>query len=372
MGRAFETGNRVEVLKNGVQIFPSMLEAMARAERTIDFVSFVFWKGDIANRFARLMADKARQGVRVRVVLDGYGARPTIPALTSMMAEAGVDVRIFRSLTKWLRPWNHDNRTHKKILVCDGRVGFTGGVGIAEEWEGDADTPRQWRETHLRVEGPAVRGLEGAFLANWAEAGGDVTADIGRIPDAERPGDVEIMTVSATAAVGWSDIATLLRSAIGAARRHLRITTAYFAPDEETLRQINRACERGVEIDLLMPGPYHDQRLSQIAGEAIYDRVLESGIRAWRYQRSMLHAKVLTADGVLAILGSANFNHRSLLKDDEFCVAILDEDVVSILDAHFEEDLRSSEQLDPDKWKRRFFLHRLKEGFVRHVLAPQL
>ena len=372
MGRVWQTGNRVTVLKNGVQIFPSMMQAIARAERTVDFVTFVWWQGEVARNLARLLADKAREGVRVRMVLDGYGSHPMDPELRHLMESAGVELRIYRPMRRLLQPWRLDNRTHKKILVCDGAVGFTGGAGIASEWEGDADSPKHWRETHLRIEGPAVRGLEGAFLANWAEAGGDATEDIGKIPDAERPGDVEMMTISATAAVGFSDIATLLRSAIAAARRRLRITTAYFAPDTETLRQLKCASERGVEIDILMPGRHHDQPLSQLAGEAVYDHVLGNGIRAWRYQRSMLHAKVLTADETLAIVGSPNFNHRSLLKDDEACVAILDRDIVRILDDHFEEDLTHAERIDRDEWKKRSPFHRIKESIIRHVLAPQL
>lgn len=372
VGYPFLGGNDVRVLKNGVEIFPEMLAAIAQAETTIDFLTFVYWKGEIAQRFAEILADKAREGVRVRALLDGYGARPMDPRLLTHMRDAGVDVRWFRPPSTWWKLWKADNRTHRKILVCDGRVGFTGGVGIAAEWEGDARDPSEWRDTHLRVEGPAVRSLEAAFLGNWAEAEGDVTADIGDMPPVRDAGDVEMQIVLGTASIGWSDIATLLRTMIATAQKRLRITTAYFAPDTEVLRLLRQATDRGVQVQVICPGPHHDERLSQLSGEAVYDDVLRAGVDLWNYQRTMLHAKVVTVDGVLSMVGSPNFNHRSMRKDDEACVVMLNRRITETLDAHFEQDLEAAEKIVLERWRKRPLRQRFRENVVRRLLAHEV
>ena len=372
VGYPFLGGNSVKVLRNGDQIFPEMLGAIAEAETTIDFLTFVYWTGDIARRFARLLADKAREGVRVRALIDGYGGKPMDPELKELMMSAGVDLRYFRPPSTWWKAWKADNRTHRKILVCDGRVGFTGGVGIASEWEGDARDPSEWRDTHLRVEGPAVRSLQAAFLGNWAEADGDVTVDIGDMPPVREVGDVRVQIVLGTASIGWSDIATLMRSLIVTAKKQLRITTAYFAPDSEILRLLREAAERDVRVQVLCPGPHHDERLSQLTGEAVYEDVLRAGVDLYNYQRTMLHAKVLTVDGVISVVGSPNFNHRSMRKDDEACVVMLDRGITEILDQHFDEDLEASDKIVLERWRKRPMRQRIRENVVRRILAHEV
>lgn len=364
LGIPFSAGNRVEVLRNGDQIFPAMLEAIDQAQQRIDFLTFVYWTGSIAQRFAHALADKARTGVQVNVLLDSIGANKMADELLTLMRDAGVDVQWFRPMVTW-KIWQSDNRTHRKILVIDGKLGFTGGVGIAEEWEGDARNPTEWRDTHFRIQGPAVHGLQGAFFGNWAETGRPVHAPGDTIPCLQPQGDAWVQIIHTTASIGWSDIATLQRLLIIQARHHIRIATAYFVPDEDTLDVLCKAAKRGVSVEIMMPGPYTDERISQLAGEDIFKPLLEAGVRLWSYQKTMLHAKIITVDNLLACIGSANFNQRSMRKDDEIALVILNKDITTTLDRHYSDDLRSCELIDLKNWQKRNFLQRFGETTMR-------
>ncbi|MFU8817178.1 MAG: phospholipase D-like domain-containing protein [Pseudomonadales bacterium] len=368
LGIPFTDGNRVDVLRNGDEIFPAMLEAIGAAQSRIELLTFIYWKGDIAQRFALALAERARAGVHVRVVLDAVGAAEMAESLLRTMREAGVDVQWFRPVTRWTL-WQMDNRTHRKVLVVDGLVGFTGGVGIAAEWEGDARNEREWRDTHFRIIGPAVQGLQGAFYSNWAETGRRLYEPPDRLPRPRRQavGDARLQVVRTTASTGWSDIATIVELLIELGRQRLRIASAYFVPDEQTIANLNRAVARGVEVDVMMPGAHTDQRVSQLAGEAEFMRLLDGGVRLWKYQRSMLHTKIMTIDAAVACVGSANFNQRSMRKDDELAVVVLDAEVVRKLDGHFEADLQHCEPIRPEQWRRRGPVQRLLEVVVRPV-----
>jgi cardiolipin synthase len=365
---AFE-GNRLEVLQNGIEIFPRMLKAIESAERSVDLLTFVYWKGEIAWRFARTLAAAARRKVRVRVLLDGVGAIPMKEALVDLMEDAGVEVAWFRPPVRW-KLWQSDNRTHRKILVCDRMVGFTGGVGIAEEWEGNARNPSEWRDTQVRVEGPAVRGLEAAFLTNWQETGRLSLAEVDNLPGPKTVGSTPVHVVRSAAMIGWSDVASLFRSVIGAARRRLWITTAYFVPDDAAVDLLCETQKRGVDVRVLVPGQYMDKRVSGLAGSESFKRLLQGNIAIWRYQKTMIHAKVLTVDGVLALVGSPNFNHRSMKQDDEVCLVVPDPEFTARLDADFEQDLAYAERLTEKSWEQRGLLRRIGER-VSQLVKPQ-
>jgi cardiolipin synthase len=362
LGIPFTEGNLVQPLRNGVEIFPSMLDAIESATDHIHLLTFIYWTGGIAQRMGEALSARARAGVRVRVLLDAFGAKSMSKELLSQMTEAGVDVRWFRPFARW-KFWEVAHRTHRKILVCDGRVGFTGGVGIAEEWEGNARHPGEWRETHFRIEGPAVKGLQSAFLCNWFEACGETFSMANTPPPSLPQGRGAVQVVRSTAAIGWSDVAVLVRHLINETRRTLRITTAYFVPDEMTIAGFRRAAARGVEIQILMPGACMDHRVVQEAGEAAYEELMEAGIRIWRYQPTMLHAKIMIIDSRLACIGTANFNQRSMTKDDEVCLVVLDDELVATLHRHFEEDCGRSEEYTLEKWRRRGLRQRMKERF---------
>lgn len=369
LGIPFLGGNRVEVLRNGVQAFPAMLEAIEQARETIEFETFVYWRGDIARRFAEILASKAAQGVRVQVLLDAVGSMPMRQDLIELMRRSGVKVVQFRPVARW-QIWRITHRTHRKVLVCDGTVGFTGGFGIACEWEGDARNPEEWRDTHFRFEGPIVRGLQAAFCGNWLESGHSVEDAIGRVRPIEPAGDVEALALRTTASPNWSDAATLLRTLIAAARQRIRIATAYFVPDEHSVQLLCKAARRGVEVDILLPGEHVDYRLSKLAGADAYRPLLQAGVRIHEFRPTMMHCKVFTVDGQLACVGSANFNQRSMSQDDEICVVVADEDVVRRLDRDYEDDLERSEQIALNGWEKRGPLRRIKET-LSSIVRPQ-
>jgi cardiolipin synthase A/B len=358
-------GNLVDVLVNGDRIFPAMLEAIDEAQRTIDLLTFIYWRGGIGTRFAEALSDKAGSGVRVRVLLDAWGASSIDPDLVSEMEDAGVLVRWFRPLRR-LQPTKVNHRTHRKVMIVDEATGFTGGVGIADEWSGDARSEDEWRDTHFRVRGPAVDGLRAAFLDNWLETDPDVfDRSIDRFPDQPQPGRAVIQCVRGASEVGWSDISTLLLALLLLAKDRIRITTAYFVPDDELIECLNAASDRGVTVEILLPGPHGDKRFVQLAGQAVHERLLEHGVRIWHYQPTMLHAKIMTVDGLVANVGSANFNARSIELDEEINLVALDPDLVRLLDRQFDVDLDRSEEIQPGRWKDRSVGRRVLEGITR-------
>ncbi|HAS13645.1 MAG TPA: cardiolipin synthase B [Acidimicrobiaceae bacterium] len=366
LGVSVTSGNRIDVLKNGDQIFPAMLEAIDAAERSIDFLTFIYWNGEIGQEFADHLSAKAREGVRVRVLLDAAGAWELDTDVVDGMDEAGCDVRWFRPI-KARGALQANNRTHRKLLVCDETLAFTGGVGIADVWGGDARGEGEWRDTHFRVVGPAVAGLRGAFFDNWAETGTDLVDEVDRFPELSQPGELDVQVIKGVAEAGNSDVWNLFRVLIDCAEERIRITTAYFTPDEEILRRLLNASERGVSVEVLVPGPHADKRLVQVASEASFRELLDAGVQICTFQPSMLHAKVLTIDSSVCVVGSANMNQRSTEHDDEVCLVIFDEAMTAVLDGHMDEDLQRAEPIDLDEWEKRGLLQRIEEKAVKVI-----
>ncbi|SMO93864.1 phospholipase D-like domain-containing protein [Gracilimonas mengyeensis] len=364
LGIPFSFGNKIEVLKNGDQIFPSMLEAIRNAEERIEFLTFVYWKGNIAREFARALARKAEEGVEVFVILDSFGAAKMPSELYKMMENSGVQLQWFRPMPQW-KIWKVDNRTHRKVLICDGEVAFTGGVGIASEWEGDARNEEEWRDTHFRIEGPAVFGLQAAFMENWVEGADHLEFDH-TIKGTPAPGkETAVQVIRTSASVRWSDIVMLYQALIKMAKENIRITTAYFNPNEVMIGLLKQAAARGVDVQIMVPGEKIDKQIARIAGDESFEDLLESDVKLWYYQKTMLHSKVITVDDRLSCVGSANFNHRSMLKDDEVNVVILDEEVTKKLNKHFEDDLAECEKIDETNWKKRGVLKKATEKVTR-------
>jgi cardiolipin synthase len=365
IGRPFVEGNDVRILNNGVEIFPAMLEAIRAAEQRIDFCTFVYWSGDIETRFAATLAELARAGVRVQVLLDSFGAKKMREALLDTMSEAGVAIRWFRPLSTW-RFWKIDKRTHRKLLICDDVVGFTGGVGIAAEWEGDARNPNEWRDIHVAIRGPAISGLQAAFMDNWNEAGAWVFDEVIARPR-RQPADISVQVLRASTTIGWTDMAGLLRSVVCLSNERLHIVTAYFNPDDVLVDLLLAAKQRGVDVRILVPGRHCDSRLSQLAGFESMSRLLQAGIRVWMYQRTMLHMKALTVDSSLAVVGSPNLNFRSMGKDEECCVVLLSSELAGQLDERFEDDCRFADEQDASEWASRGSWLRFKERCCRLI-----
>ncbi|HEV7266111.1 MAG TPA: phospholipase D-like domain-containing protein [Falsiroseomonas sp.] len=373
IGTSFTTGNRIERLRNGDAIFPPMLDAIAGAQRSVEMLTYVYWTGEIAQRFATALADKARTGVPVRVLLDAYGAAPMAEDVIRTMEEGGVTVRWFRPLAR-IRLGQDLRRTHRKVLVVDGRVGFTGGVGIAKEWCGDARDETEWRDNHFRVTGPAVRGLRAAFLGNWAEA---IAEDRSTPPISElltagedepdRPGEARVQVVRSSASYGWSDVVAMVELAIGLAQQSLRIATAYFTPDEATTAALASAARRGVAVEILIPWPEMDTRVSQLAGADQIAPLLEAGVTIHVFQPTMFHAKLILVDGAISIVGSANFNRRSAWQDEEVCLVCLDADLACVLAADWAEDVARSRPIEIGRWRKRGLGQRAREAAARLV-----
>ncbi len=359
-GTPFTEGNEIEVLRNGDEIFPAMLGAIGGATRTVDLMTFVYWQGDIAIAFADALADRAHAGVRVRLLIDALGGRLIDTRLVDRMDQAGVQVEWFRKpLLK--SPFKANHRLHRKVCLVDETVAFTGGVGIAEEWCGDARDETEWRETHLRVVGPAVDGLSSAFVQDWAETGRSLYDETDTFRTHDQPGTCTVEVVKGSASLGWDDLQSVFHIMLHAAEERLRIATAYFAPDEEFLQTLTDTADRGVQVQLVLPGPHADKRVCQLASEAVYARLLQGGIEVLSFQPSMLHQKVLTLDGYAAVVGSSNFNRRSLDHDEEVVLVILDDEIVATLDRHLDDDVKRSVPIDVTRWQQRSPAQRLLE-----------
>nr|WP_107115567.1 MULTISPECIES: phospholipase D-like domain-containing protein [unclassified Streptomyces] len=366
IGVAATEGNTLVPLRNGDEIFPAMLGAIRAAEHTIDMMTFVYWKGQIARDFAVALADRARAGVRVRLLLDGFGAKEIEGRLLELMSSAGVQIAWFRKPV-WLSPFKQNHRCHRKALVVDEHTAFTGGVGIAEEWCGDARNPSEWRDTHVQVRGPAVDGIAAAFAQNWAECHEELFDERDRFTEHPQEGSSVVQVVRGSASIGWQDMQTLIRVMLTSAEERFRLATAYFAPDDYFVDLLCRTAERGVRVEILLPGPHTDQRACQLAGQQHYTRLLEAGVHIRQYQPTMMHAKIITVDSVAALIGSTNFNRRSMDHDEEVMLAVLDEDFTATLDRDFEADLEKSVEIDLSRWRRRAAVQRVKEAAVTPI-----
>ncbi len=350
-GAPLRPGNRVVVMRNGTTL-GAMLEAIHSAKATIDLSSYIYWPGDISDRFSEALIERADAGVEVNVVLDGYGSAKLDGGRLDRLERSAVNVSIFRP-PSWYQVRKLNNRMHRRILVVDGTLGFVGGVGIADVWTGDAEDPSHWRETHLRVEGPAVTDLLGGFLENWTEATGGLLS-LAHVPEIPPFDDGVALQVTRSTPIGGPTATTqLYYAAIAGARERLWMTTAYFAPDRAFEDALFDAARRGVDVRILVNGQQVDKEVARQAGHRSYEKLLEAGVRIYEYDKTMLHAKVLLVDDCWANVGSGNFDSRSFDLDLEINVAIFDRGLQEELERHFDEDLGVSREIDLATWRRR-------------------
>ena len=290
LGPSITEGNRFEVLLNGDRIFPSMLEAIRGARHSITFETYIYWAGDIGRAFADALAERARAGVPVHVLLDWVGSQKIDEAMLRQMEEAGVEVRKFHA-PRWWDLARMNNRTHRKLLVVDGRIGFTGGVGIAPEWTGNAQDPQHWRDTHFRVEGPVVAQMQAVFMDNWIEASGRVPHDVRYFPEVARRGGGAAQMFSSSPTGGSESMHLMYLLAITAASRSIDLSSAYFVPDELARRALVDAARRGVRVRIVTPGPDIDAKTVRRASRADWGPLLEAGVEIHEYQPTMYHAR---------------------------------------------------------------------------------
>ncbi|MDI6024739.1 phospholipase D-like domain-containing protein [Corticibacterium sp. UT-5YL-CI-8] len=351
-GSNIEAGHEIVTLVNGDAIFPSMLEAIAEAQDTINFLTYIYWSGEIAEVFANALAAKARDGVAVRVLLDWAGSIPFDQRLIDTMEAAGVVVHRFRPL-HWYSIDRLNNRTHRKLLIIDGTVGFTGGVGIGDEWLGNAETPAHWRDNHYRVKGPAVADMQAAFAENWLEASNEVLQGAKFYPQQLGHGDVFAQHIKSSPSGGSSSMHQLLLMTLAASTSHVRIAMAYFVPDEVAIRQLLDLRRRGVKVDIIVPGDNNDVPMARRASRHLWGRLLNEGIRIYEYQPTMYHTKVIIADEQLVIIGSANFDERSLRLNDEAILNVYDQRFAREQIAIFDLDLRRTREVGLQDWENR-------------------
>jgi cardiolipin synthase A/B len=363
----FRPGNDFDVLNNGAEIFPAMLDAIRGAKHTIEFVTYVYWASDIANEFADALCDRAHAGVQVRLLIDAVGGAIMNARTVWQLERAGVKVAWFRPM-RWNSLIRLNNRTHRKILLVDGQLGFTGGVGIADFWTGNADDPKHWRETHCRIAGPACADLFASFAENWREATGE---DMPERKLSRVAGSVAVHTTSSTAGTRPTKIESLLAAMIGAAQERLWVTSAYFVPNLELTAAMVAAVARGADVRILTNGPLSNHKVTWRAGRASYDALLQGGVRIFEYRPTVLHAKVITADESWATLGSTNLDNRSLILNDELNVSVTAPGIVAGLDRDFLADLERAREIRGSAWRRRRFTGKLAEAGA-NVFARQL
>ena len=360
-GAPVSLGNDLEVLINGDRIFPTMLETIAGATHTLNLLTFVYWQGDIAVQVAEAVSERARAGVRCNVLLDAFGAARMDDRLVDRMQAAGVHIERFRPIRPF-RLGHANHRTHRKILVADGVVGMTGGVGIAAEWTGDAQDPSHWRDTHVRVRGPVVRGLQGAFLENWLEATGELLCGEGYLPQLEPvDGGAPMQMIVSSAGVGHTATEAMYYLAIASSRTSVRLTTAYFAPRAAFVQALVNAARRGVDVQVLVPGHHIDKPVVREAGRDVYPPLLDAGVRIHEYQPTMLHAKSLIVDGGWCSIGSANFDNRSFALNDEATLCAQSAQVAALLENAFTTDVEASRHVTTDDIRTAHPLARLRQ-----------
>ncbi len=367
-GSPVRQGNRVDVLRNGDEIFPSMTSAIRSAQRNINFSSYIYWTGGpTITDFGDALAERAAAGVQVHILLDAVGSAVKIDhSQVERWRAAGAQVEWFRP-PHWYALEKANNRLHRRLLIIDGAVGFTGGTGVGEEWTGDAQDPDHWRETHVRVEGPAVRDLTGGFQENWAEATQRILTGP-HLPELTSFQDgIDVQVTRSSATKGSTDIEELFYCAIAGARSRLWITTAFVVPPDAFVEALCASAERGVDVQILVNGPNIDKEIVRRAGQRSYGQLLACGVRIFEYQQTMLHAKMLLIDGTWASVGSNNFSNRSLALNSELSFSLSDERLVAELEQHFRDDLKVSNEFDLARWNSRPRRKRAVEGMTALV-----
>lgn len=349
LGPPLIEGNKVDTLENGVQIFPAMLDAISKAERTITLENFVFTEGNLTRQFSQALAERASAGVKVHFLQDAVGCNCVHGNDIALMKRAGVEVEIFR----YMKLTRLNQRTHRKILVIDGRVGFTGGVGISDAWDGDADSPSRWRDTQYRVEGPVVAQIQQAFLDNWMETRAVILHGDNYFPKLDPAGNVTCQVFKSSAREGSECARLMILLSIAAARKCIRIANAYFIPDDLTLQTLVEACQRGVDLEIIVPGPLIDQRVARLVGRSRWGALLKAGARIYEYRPALYHCKYMVVDGCWVSVGSANMDNRSLRLNAEANLNVLDPQFAAEHERLFAKDREGCLEITLDDWRHR-------------------
>jgi cardiolipin synthase len=364
LGPNFVSGNNITTLVNGDRIFPAMLSAIHSARHSINLETYIFWDGEIGREFTEALAERARAGVHVNAILDAQGTRKMGVQNRARLEEAGVQIVKYHSVF-WIDPRRYNNRSHRKLLIIDGKIGFIGGVGIADLWSGNADSPQHWRDNHYKVSGPVVAQLQGAFMANWLKTRGNVLHGRDYFPPLESTGPYLAQAIRSGARYENLDLLYLL--AIASAQKTLRIENAYFLPDELMRKELIAAAKRGVKVEIVVPGKHIDQKLVRAASKRHWPDLIKAGVKIFEYEPTMVHVKLMIVDDVFVSVGSGNFDNRSIRLNDEANLDVLDRQFAAEQTRLFEMDKKQSAEMTLDKTGK---LHPLQQA--AGLASPQL
>ncbi len=368
LGPAIVGGNQVTSLQNGDEIFPAMLEAIRGAKETITFETYIYWSGRIGREFAEALAERAPAGVKVHVLLDWLGSGKMDDELLQMMEQGGVEVLKYHPI-RWHSLDRVNNRTHRKLLVVDGRIGFTGGVGIADEWLGHAEDSLHWRDSHYRVTGPAVAQMQAAFMDNWIKTRSLVLHGTEYFPRIDTTGPHLAQVFKSSSDDGSESVRLMYLMSIASAEKTIRLAASYFVPDSLAIASFVAARERGVEIDIIVPGRHIDAPVVRRASRASWGPLLEAGVRIHEFQPTMFHCKVMIVDDRWVSVGSTNFDNRSFKLNDEANLNVLDPEFAAEQSRVFQEDLARSKAITLEAWRARPWKEKLVERLASLVRA---
>ena len=370
LGPPIVNGNRVQALLNGDEIFPSMLDAIRSAQHTITFETYIYWSGTIGREFADALIERARFGVRVHVMLDWWGSDGIEDLQLENMKAAGIEVRRYNP-PRLNSLGRMNNRTHRKLLVVDGKLGFIGGVGIADPWRGHAQDPEHWRDTHFRVEGPVVTQMQSAFLDNWIAVTGRVLHGTEYLPPQGAEGSYTAQMFTSSPGGGAESAQFMYLMSIAAARSTVRLSMAYFVPDNIAVNTIVAARKRGVRVQMIVPGAHSDRAILRRASRFEWGPLLRAGVEVHEYQPTMYHCKVMIVDELWTSVGSTNFDSRSFSVNDEANLNVHDGGFAREQVAIFERDLKASRRVTLDEWEKRPWSDKLLDALAG-TLSSQL
>jgi len=361
-------GNKITVFQNGIEIFPALLDAIGSARHSIHFSTFIYLSGHVPKQFADAFSAAAKRGVEVRIVFDKSGSKKVSPALMAQMRKAGCKVKWFRPI-RWYSWSRYNHRTHRKLLIIDGKIAFTGGVGIADEWDGNGDSPAHWRDTHVRILGPAVASVQAAFVDNWNEATGELPIDEKYFTTLTPAGETSMCGIQSNPVFGTSAAQRSMAVLIAGAGRRLWIANAYFVPPRPFVKALRSAKKRGVDVKILLPGRYHDQPAVRRASRRTWGPLLDGGVELYEYEPTMIHCKIVIVDSSVTSIGSINFDPRSFALNAEYGVVALDRALANQMEDAFVNDLRSARRVVADDLRRLSVGQRLKDIFFYWIRA---
>ena len=352
LGPPLVGGNVVIPLRNGDQIFPAMLAAIRSAQHTITFETYIYWSGQVGEEFATALAERARAGVKVHLLVDWVGSDKMDSTLLNQMTSAGVVLKRYHPI-RWYPLSRLNNRTHRKILVVDGRIGFTGGVGVADHWLGNAQDKDHWRDSQFQLTGQAVAQMQAAFLDNWMKTTGEVLHGPEYFPALDSLGGVVAQMFRSSPGEGSESVRLMYLLSIASARQSILLSASYFIPDDLSVATLVAARKRGVKIQIIVPGPLIDAEITRKASRARWGPLLESGIEIYEYMPTMFHCKIMVVDTLWTSVGSTNFDNRSFRLNDEANLNVLDRDFALTQVSDFDADLKRSRRITLEMWRNR-------------------